>query len=68
MELDDYINYVIKSLLKNQILEVLQEIKIMKVLKRSNFIKWDIGYLVVIGIVIVATNLMGVYVALSLVV
>jgi len=44
MGLDNYINYAIKSLLKNPILEVLQEIKITKILKESNFIKRDVGY------------------------
>jgi len=44
MGLDNYINYVMKSLLKNPILEVLQEIKITKILKQSNFIKRDVGY------------------------
>ena len=39
MELANYINYAMKSLLKNPILEVLQEIKITKILKKSNFIK-----------------------------
>ncbi len=44
MGLDNYINYAMKSLLKNPILEVLQEIKITKILKKSNFIKRDVGY------------------------
>jgi hypothetical protein len=44
MELANYINYAIKSLLKNPILEVLQEIKITKLLKQSNFVKRDVGY------------------------
>ncbi len=44
MGLDNYINYAIKSLLKNPILEVLQEIKITKILKKSNFVKRDVGY------------------------
>jgi len=44
MELANYINYTIKSLLKNPILEVLQEIKISKILKQSNFVKRDVGY------------------------
>ena len=39
MELANYINYAMKSLLKNPILEVLQEIKIMRLLRQSNFIK-----------------------------
>jgi SRSO17 transposase len=44
MGLDNYINYALKSLLKNPILEVLQEIKITKILKQSNFVKRDIGH------------------------
>ena len=44
MELANYINYAMKSLLKNPILEVLQEIKITKILKQSNFVKRNIGY------------------------
>ncbi|WP_434580769.1 hypothetical protein MLC52_00515 [Sulfurimonas sp. NW15] len=44
MELANYINYAMKSLLKNPILEVLQEIKITKILKQSNFIKREVGY------------------------
>ncbi len=44
MELVNYINYAMKSLLKNPILEVLQEIKISRLLKQSNFVKRDVGY------------------------
>ena len=44
MGLDNYINYAMKSLLKNPILEVLQDIKILKILKQSNFVKRDVGY------------------------
>jgi len=44
MELANYINYAMKSLLKNPILKVLQEIKITNILKQSNFIKRDVGY------------------------
>jgi len=33
-----------KSLLKNPILEVLQEIQIIKILKQSNFVKRDVGH------------------------
>ena len=44
MGLANYINYAMKSLLKNPILEVLQEIKITKILKQSNFVKRDVGY------------------------
>ena len=45
MGLDNYINYAMKSLLKNPILEVLQEIKIARLLRQSNFIKRDVGFL-----------------------
>ena len=44
MGLDNYINYAMKSLLKNPIIEVLQEIKITKLLRQSNFVKRDVGY------------------------
>ena len=44
MELENYINYAMKSLLKNPMLEVLQEIKIMRILRQSNFIKRDVGF------------------------
>lgn len=44
MGLENYIHYAMKSLLKNPILEVLQEIKITKILKQSNFIKREVGY------------------------
>jgi len=44
MGLDNYINYAMKSLLKNPILKVLQEIKITKILKQSNFKKRNVGY------------------------
>jgi hypothetical protein len=44
MELANYINYAMKSILKNPILEVLNDIKITKILKESNFVKRDIGY------------------------
>jgi len=44
MELANYINYAMKSILKNPILEVLTEINISKILKQSNFIKRDVGY------------------------
>jgi len=44
MELANYINYAMKSILKNPILEVLTEIKITKILKQSNFVKRDVGY------------------------
>ena len=44
MELENYINYAMKSILKNLILEVLTEINISKILKQSNFVKRDIGY------------------------
>ena len=42
MELANYINYAMKSLLKNPILEVLQEIKITRLLKQSNFVKREV--------------------------
>ena len=45
MELANYINYAMKSILKNPILEVLTEINILKILKQSNFVKRDVGYL-----------------------
>ena len=44
MELENYINYAMKSLLKNPILEVLQEIKITRLLKQSNFAKREVGH------------------------
>ena len=44
MELANYINYAMKRLLKHPILEVLQEIKIIKILKQSNFVKREVGY------------------------
>jgi hypothetical protein len=44
MGLANYINYAMKSLLKNPILEVLQEIQIIKILKQSNFVKRDVGH------------------------
>ena len=44
MELTNYINYAMKSLLKNPILEVLQEIKITRLLRQSNFVKRDVGF------------------------
>ncbi len=44
MELVNYINYTMKSLLKNSILEVLQEIKITRLLKQSNFVKREVGH------------------------
>jgi len=44
MELDNYIQTAVRSILKNPILEVLIEIKITKILKQSNFIKRNVGY------------------------
>ena len=44
MELENYINYAMKSILKNPILEVLTEINILKILKQSNFVKRDVGH------------------------
>lgn len=39
MELANYIETAMKSILKNPIYEVLSEIKITKILKQSNFVK-----------------------------
>ena len=44
MELENYIQTAMRSILKNPILEVLIEIKITKILKQSNFIKRNVGY------------------------
>ena len=44
MDLANYIETAMKSILKNPILEVLIEIKITKILKQSNFIKRNVGY------------------------
>ncbi|MDF1880172.1 transposase [Sulfurimonas sp. MAG313] len=44
MELENYINYAMKSILKNPILEVLTDINISKTLKDSGFIKRSTGY------------------------
>jgi len=44
MELANYIETAMRSILKNPILEVLIEIKITKILKQSNFIKRNVGY------------------------
>jgi len=44
MELANYIETAMRSILKNPILEVLIEIKIIKILKQSNFIKRNVGY------------------------
>ncbi|KAB7883024.1 IS4 family transposase [Poseidonibacter ostreae] len=44
MELANYINYAMKSVLKNPILEVLTDINILKILKQSNFVKREVGY------------------------
>jgi len=44
MELANYIQTAMKSILKNPILEVLIDIKITKILKQSNFIKRNVGY------------------------
>lgn len=44
MGLDNYIEPVIRSILKNPILEVLYDIKIIKILKQSNFVKRNVGY------------------------
>ncbi len=44
MGLDNYIETAMRNILKNPILEVLNEIKITKILKQSNFIKREVGY------------------------
>jgi len=44
MGLANYIETAMKSILKNPILEVLYEIKITKILKKSNFVKRNVGY------------------------
>ncbi|PPK56825.1 IS4 family transposase [Malaciobacter marinus] len=44
MGLDNYIQTAMKSLLKNPIYEVLKEIKIIKILQQSNFVKREVGY------------------------
>jgi len=44
MGLDNHIETVMKSVLKNPILSVLKEINIARILKQSNFIKRDVGY------------------------
>jgi hypothetical protein len=44
MGLANHIETAMKSILKNPILEVLTEIKIIKILKQSNFVKRDVGY------------------------
>mgnify|MGYP002640685134 FL=1 len=44
MELANYIETAMRSILKNPILEVLIEIKIKKILKQSNFVKRNVGY------------------------
>lgn len=44
MELANYIETAMRSILKNPILEVLVEIKITKILKQSNFIKRNVGF------------------------
>lgn len=44
MGLDNYIKTAMKSILRNPILEVLNEIKITRILKQSNFVKREVGY------------------------
>ena len=44
MGLDNYIQTAMRSILKNPILEVLNEMKIIKILKQSNFVKREVGY------------------------
>ncbi len=43
MELANYIESAMKSILKNPIYEVLAETKIAKILKQSNFVKREVG-------------------------
>ena len=54
MGLDNHIESVMKSVLKNPLLGVLKEIKIAKILKQSNFVKREVGvapYLVLLHFV-----------------
>lgn len=44
MSIDNSIKVVISNVLKNPILTVLREIGILKILKESNFIKREVGY------------------------
>lgn len=44
MELDKCIETALKGVLKNPVLELLREIVIATVLKQSNFIKRDVGF------------------------
>ncbi len=44
MGLDNHIESAMKGLLKNPILSVLREIKIVTILKQSNFSKRNTGY------------------------
>lgn len=44
MGLDNHIEYAMKGILKNPILTVLKEIKIVNILKQSNFNKRNTGY------------------------
>jgi len=44
MGLDNHIETVMKSVLRNPILSVLKEINITKFLKQSNFVKQEVGY------------------------
>ncbi len=44
MGLDNHIEYAMKGILKNPILSVLREIKIVNILKQSNFNKCNTGY------------------------
>jgi hypothetical protein len=45
MGLDNYIEFAMKSLLRNPIIDVLRAINISKILIQSNFIKRSVGYL-----------------------
>jgi hypothetical protein len=44
MGLDNYIESTVSQILKNPILTVLREIKIVKILKQSNFTKRSVGH------------------------
>jgi len=45
MGLDNYIEFAMKNILKNPIIEVLRSINISKILIQSNFIKRSVGHL-----------------------
>lgn len=44
MELDNYIEFAMKNLLKNPIIDVLRSINISKILIQSNFVKRSVGH------------------------